>query len=193
MKPVIDNQQTSELQNKVQAFDKNLMTRKKALISLFSSFLGVAIVVIFLFVLKKEPFTEKQTIEPLLGTTNSAETDKQSVNMDLFLHLINSSLKAASAISTNDFEMLKTVIVSNATIDETKQTVTFPLETPFVMETKYFPPFSLSDLKIVGYDEREGIDPILIIRIEEHTYEVMFSKDEAANGEYRILSFTGNR
>lgn len=140
-----------------------------------------------------EPFTEKQPInEPLLGATTGAETEKQRVNMDLFLHIINSSLKAASAISTNDFETLKTVIVSNATIDEIKQTVIFPLETPFVVETKYFPPFSLSDLKIVGYDERDGVDPILIIRIEEHTYEVIFSKDEASNGEYRILSFTGN-
>ena len=113
--------------------------------------------------------------------------------MDLFLHVVNSSLKAASAISTNDFEMLKSVIVSNATIDETNQTVTFPLEIPFIMETKYFPPFSLGDLKVVGYEERGGVDPILIMRIEEHTYEVMFSKDEASNGEYRIFSFTGNR
>lgn len=190
---------TPELQNKVnkQALDKrksifNLITQKKVLFSLFSSLLVVVILGIFLFVLKSEPFKQPMN-ESILGATNGAETDKESVNMNLFLHIVNSSLVAVSAISKNDFEILKTVIVSNATIDETNQTVTFPLETPFVVETKYFPPFALSDLKIVGYDERGSVDPILIIRIEEHTYEVMFSKDEASNGEYRILSLTGNR
>lgn len=168
---------------------------KKALFTFTSSFAGVIIAGFLLFFLIGEPSSEKEEIdESTLSVNQAAVNDPESVNRDLFVTILNKTLKAASALSTNDFESLQSVIVSSATIDEKEQTVTFPIgETPFVMETKYFPPFDLKDLKIAGYDERKGVDPIIILRIEEHTYEVQFTKDKHSNDEYRIISFIGNR
>ncbi|WP_332647806.1 hypothetical protein [Lysinibacillus sp. 54212] len=173
----------------------NFNTSKKALITLFSSFLGVTIAGTLLFFLIGEPFSDRGEIdESTLGVNSASEPDPESVNGTLFVDTLNSTLQAAAALSTNDFETLQSVIVSSATINEKEQTVTFPVgETPFVFETKYFPPFDLKDLKIAGYDERKGVDPIIILRIEEHTYEVQFSKDKGSNDEYRIISFIGNR
>ena len=197
---------TPELKNKIrqQAIEKErrsakLNNKKRVAIPLLGSFIGVLIAGILLFEMIGNPFAEKELVqqtidESTLNTNNATVAESRNIDYDLFLHTINSTLKAAEALSTNDFQTLKNVLLSNTSFDEHNQTVTFHSgEIPFVVETKYFPPFKLRDLQIVGYDEGGGIEPILIIRIEEHSYEVTFSKDEGANGEYRISAFTGNR
>lgn len=197
---------TPELKNKIrqQAFEQGksstkLNSKKRIYFPLLTSLLGVSIACILLLAVIEKPFVEREIMQQEIDNTSlnphtASVTDLENVNKDLFIYIINSSLKAATALSTNDFQMLKNVLVSDVSIDENKQIVTFHSgETPFIFETKYFPPFKLSDFEIMGYDERKEVDPIIFLRIEGHSYEVMFSKDEGANGEYRIVSFTGNR
>ncbi|MER1998795.1 MAG: hypothetical protein ABS882_03400 [Lysinibacillus sp.] len=121
---------------------------------------------------------------------DEATPSQPLTNGGLALTTIESTLKFLAAFSTGNYAEIKQQLYSEAVLDEKAGVLLFYDQGTLIgdLNRESFLPFDTSSLEIVTVNEQNDEQLMLIVRIENHSYEIILTKDAQANNAYKIFT-----